>query len=312
MAKNYVDSYFFKKYPLYSERLFKFIMNSPEIDKSSKSFEDVRYDVKRRQIDNVVMRILDSPNVILLDGSNQPILNKAFNVVTTKDIKHRGEQNKLKVFINCTGVIVNGKDGKLNVNTDALISHLVSAMNHIIYYNKETKITNNHTLMTEAAEAFASLYKFVIDYIGKVSVDSTAKTRLLYIGCKYFYKSIIGFEDKVASERAKMISKLSDRDINIIDIAFGEDGYDDIKNFVKATALLFKNDKITLDLVTEKWMWTYGPGTLFGLELYPALASMLTDAYVGAYLNGQKTIENVTGTHMVAFTKQLLSIGNSM
>ena len=56
-------------------------------------------------------------------------------------------------------------------------------------------------------------------------------------------------------------------------------------------------------------MSIYGTGTVFALEIFPAFASMLTDAYVGAYLNNQKTIEKITNTSMIEFTKTLLSIG---
>ena len=56
-------------------------------------------------------------------------------------------------------------------------------------------------------------------------------------------------------------------------------------------------------------MYKYGPGTVFALELFPAFATMLTDAYVGAYINNQKSIEKIAGPSMVEFTKALLSIG---
>jgi hypothetical protein len=56
-------------------------------------------------------------------------------------------------------------------------------------------------------------------------------------------------------------------------------------------------------------MTVYGTGTIFGLEIFPAFASMLTDTYVGAYLNNQKTIEKIAGSSMIEFTKVLLSIG---
>ena len=45
------------------------------------------------------------------------------------------------------------------------------------------------------------------------------------------------------------------------------------------------------------------------LALLLAFASMLTDAYVGAYLNNQKTIEKIVGTNMIEYTKALLQIG---
>ena len=37
---------------------------------------------------------------------------------------------------------------------------------------------------------------------------------------------------------------------------------------------------------------------------------MMTNCYVGCYINNQKTIEKVAGRDMVDFTKGILMIGN--
>ena len=68
-------------------------------------------------------------------------------------------------------------------------------------------------------------------------------------------------------------------------------------------------NKLTLDTIVEKWMYVYGTGTVFALELFPAFSNMITDSFVGAYINNQKTIEKVAGTGMVTFTKTILTIG---
>ena len=82
-----------------------------------------------------------------------------------------------------------------------------------------------------------------------------------------------------------------------------------INFFVETVADVLHLNKMTLDTVIEKWMYIYGTGTVFALELLPAFSHMLTDAYVGAYINNQKTIEKVAGTGMVEFTKTILTIG---
>ena len=82
-----------------------------------------------------------------------------------------------------------------------------------------------------------------------------------------------------------------------------------IKFFVETLSDVIHTSKLTLDVVVERWMYKYGPGTVFALELFPAFATMLTDAYVGAYINNQKSIEKIAGPSMVEFTKALLSIG---
>jgi hypothetical protein len=56
-------------------------------------------------------------------------------------------------------------------------------------------------------------------------------------------------------------------------------------------------------------MTSFGTGTVFALEIFPAFASMMTDAYVGGYINNQKSIEKIAGTGMTEITKTLLTIG---
>ena len=52
----------------------------------------------------------------------------------------------------------------------------------------------------------------------------------------------------------------------------------------------------------------YTPSTLFALEYYPAFAGMLTNAYIGCYLNNQSTIEKVAGKDMISFVKSILEM----
>ena len=68
----------------------------------------------------------------------------------------------------------------------------------------------------------------------------------------------------------------------------------------------FKIDKLTVDIVVEKWMYLFNPSTVFALEYMPAFQSMLTNAYVGAYLNNQKTIEKICGKSMVQYAKYVI------
>ena len=59
-------------------------------------------------------------------------------------------------------------------------------------------------------------------------------------------------------------------------------------------------------------MYIYGIGTAFALEFFPAFSAMLTDAYVGCYINNQKTIEKIVGRDMTEYTKTILRIGDGV
>ena len=64
--------------------------------------------------------------------------------------------------------------------------------------------------------------------------------------------------------------------------------------------------------VIAMWMQAFGTGTVFAMEFLPAFATMLTNTYIGGYIDQQMTIEKITGTAMVSFSKTILQIGASV
>ena len=85
-----------------------------------------------------------------------------------------------------------------------------------------------------------------------------------------------------------------------------------IATFVKALSEFFKNPKLTTEVVVDKWMYSFGNGSQFGLELYPAFAQIIIYAYVGAYLNNQKTIEKILGRELVSFVTEVMNVGSEL
>jgi len=83
-----------------------------------------------------------------------------------------------------------------------------------------------------------------------------------------------------------------------------------IKFFVDSLSKILRINKLTIDIIVEKWMYLFGPSTVFALELFPSFATMVTNCYIGAYLNNQKTIEKVLGNNMVEFSKSIFKIGD--
>ena len=90
------------------------------------------------------------------------------------------------------------------------------------------------------------------------------------------------------------------------------DTFKDINCFIKAISIVIKAESLKLDNFVERWIFLYHSGTQFGLELYPAFSSMITNAYSGAYLNNQKLIEKLCGRDMVDYTTALLRIGDEL
>ena len=312
MPKTYAGTYLYRQYHEYEQKILTFLMKGTEIDRYTDDFDDIRYEVKKRQVSNSLVKILDSKSVVLIVGTEP--MSKAFKVFCAKDVKGP-RKDKMKVFIDCTNIIkVDPNSGKYTCtgnNIDILISYLVSAMHTYIYYIDEFRLTNNNKIMSTGAQVFASLFTHVVDYVCKISSMPSVKAKCLYLTSLYYLANVIGKDYNTESCRkiAKKVSGLSDRDAGIVDLQIKSESMMNIKMFVEMLSDVLHIPKLTLDVILERWMTIYGTGTVFALEMFPAFATMITDAYVGAYLNNQKSIEKITGTGMVEFTKTILAIG---
>jgi hypothetical protein len=182
-------------------------------------------------------------------------------------------------------------------------------------------------MITNATTCFAKLFTFIIDYLAKVSIQESNKIKVLYLSAMYFLEGILRMDDPAGSARlAKKIAAISDREATMLDILLDKacnikgmkarevNPYENIKVFISTlTKVMHLNEKIiTTDIIVEKWMQQYGPGTVFAMEYFPAFSAMITDAYNGGYLNQQKTIEKVCGAEMVEYSKQVITLIGSI
>ena len=108
------------------------------------------------------------------------------------------------------------------------------------------------------------------------------------------------------------IANIESREAQIVDIQIDQNSFANINTFVATLTTIFKLKDFSVDMLVGKWMQFFGTGTVFALEFFPAFSTMLTDAYVGGYINQQLTIEKITGQSMVKFTKQILQIGDGV
>lgn len=311
MAKTYAGTYLYSKYDVYERKIFEFIMKGTEIDKDTDAFDDIKYEIKRRQISNSLVNILASKDVILI-SSPEP-LPKAFKVICAKDLKGKNK-NKKKIFIDVSNIIKKDEDsGRYECSRsdiDTFISYLVSAMHTMVYYADENRIINNAKIVSSGAQAFTNLVTNTVDYLCKVSVMPTLKTKCMYMSTLYYVGNILGKDYNYESNRrlAKKISGISDREASVVDVQLDKHCMDNIKTFIENMSSVLHLTKLTPDVFIEQWMKMYDTGTVFALEMFTDFANMLTNCYVGAYLNNQKMIEKVTGQSMVEFVKTILSI----
>ncbi len=321
--KSYSDAYLYSKYPMYSKKLTDAIMQDPMIDKSTTAFGDIEHEIKRTRVSDGLVRILKSPNTVLLDCDDP--LPKAFKVFCARDF--RSPDKRIKVFIDCSGVITKAKTSSaLIVDEMKLVSYLVDAAVCMVYHKQYSKIQRQNSIVVGAATCFAKCFTFVIDYITKVSIQETSKAKVLYLSAMYFLQGVMGFDDEKSHPIAKKIAEISDREADMLNLLMDKaarikdiskkdtDPYDNIKSFVNALreVMHFNSHTVTLDTVVERWMTQYGVGTVLGMEYFPAFSAMMTDCYNGAYLNNQRSIEAVCKVDMVKYSKDIIAMIDSI
>lgn len=309
MPKNYSNTYLYGKYPEYDKALFTFIMDGEVINKDSSDFNGIIYEVKRRQTIPALLKVLKSEVVVLMTATKP--LPRQFKIFCAKDLKN-GKKKDLKVYIDCSDIMHKNKSGNwICTDIDILISHLISAMVNVIYYKDEKVLVNNPNLSHVGANAFASLMTHIVDYVAKISSTPKSKSYCQYLSAKYYIANILGKDENSAGNKniCRQIASLSERESDIIDMQLSESSFDNIKFFAETLSKVLRISKLSVDVIVERWMYLYGVSSVFALELFPAFSEMITNCYIGSYLNNQKTIEKVTGTAMVEFSKSILRIG---
>lgn len=303
-AKNYEDTFLYGK-ANYERKIVEFMTTSDEVDKTSNRFADIVFDVKRRQVTNCLYSVLNSNKIVLL-ANNTP-LPKSFKVFSAIDMK--GDKT-LKTFIDVSEIIKT-EDGMYKcTNIDVLIAYLASAMTYRIYFADPRRIITNNIVIQTGSEIFVDLFRNVLNHL-KIKGLGLSKTKCDYLSALYFQINILGKSlDANAINVATRISKIATRDQALLKLLVTEADFANISTFIAKIAEVLKVEKLTTDVFVEKWIWCYGPSTLFADEIFPAFATMILYAYCGVYLNQQKTIETAIGAkNLTAFCNAIFHIG---
>ena len=319
--KKLSDSCFYDKID-YEKPLFTYLIGAHRVDKESDSFTDIVYDVKR-QASSVLVKVLLSKRVVLL--IDQKGISRAFKVIYSNDPKNK--MDKQKVFIDCTGIITY-ENGEYKIKKIAyLISYLYTAMTYVIYYNLPKVIISNSVLMKSSTEAFVDLMLYVLGYLKVPITYNDNKERMSFALSEYYQICVVGRENgESVYNLSKSISGIKDKKtcdyLNTIFIPFLTSDLTFDKFLAKFAEVFLDQDisndqitpknraKLTTDAFVQRWMYAYGPSTFLSLDCFVPFSQLLTDAYVGAYLNQQNTIEKVVGKNIVTFSNELLKVGS--
>ena len=313
MAKTYSQTYLFRQYGEYEKKIYEFIINAERVDTESSEFNDILYDLKRRKISDHLAKIITSKNVVVGINQTDRALPKSFKAFVAADVKNN---NVVKAFIDVTDCVVYKNGVYICNKLDWLVSYVINAMTSYIYVMAENKLLGNASILKDGCDAWTRCFSYIIDRMYKISTVPQIKHKVDYL-CAIYYQVSIMYKDFVKSEdsikaNAIRVSRIDDKDARMVDIMIEDGDFVNIDSFVNALGRIIQLKDIKTANIVSYWMNAFGSGTVFALEYFPAFSAMMTNTYVGAYLDQQMTIEKVAGQSMVGFSKTILQIGASV
>lgn len=306
----------------YDKEIFNYLMAAQRVDKNDNSFTDITYDVKRQASASILLKVLLSNKVVLMIDTKG--VARAFKVIYAKDPKEGKLSNK-KVFIDCTGIIKHENGAYRCTNITTLCSYLFAAMTYIIYNNIPKAILSNNTVMKTGAAAFADMMLYVLNYMKVPVTDGDNKLKMSFVLAEYWLMCVAGKNEDAVYDIAKSISGIKEKKTcDHYHILFNQTITPECKfdAFLSKFAEVFLDQRegairpknraeLTTEAFTQRWMSSFGPGTFLGLEVFVPFSQILTDVYVGGFINNQNTIEKIVGSkNVVKFANELLKIGS--
>ena len=312
-AKTIGNTFMYSQFPNYDKMLLHFILKGKRINTSGPEFEDILFDVKRRRLTDTMTKVITSNNVVF--AIDEAPLPKAFKSFVIKDVK---DSSKPKVFIDGSDYLKFDSGTWKCSDLNWLMSYVISGMTAFIYKMRPEKLLLDQTIIMDGGDCFIRLFSYVVDRIYKIVSVQNLKRKVDYLCGLYYQINLLqkDFKSESAFQQmsivAKKLSNIDDRDTTAVDVMLQPEDFNDIDHFVKCLGRLFNFKDFKVAVVISTWMQAFGTGTQFGMEFFPSFAAMLTNAYIGGYLNNQNLIEKICGTTMITFSKAVLKIGDEV
>ena len=314
MAKSLSDTYLYQKSPDYNKQIFAFISKSSRIDTRSSEFADVLFDIKRRKISDSLAKIITSDNVVLGLMEDNP-LPKSFRTFVAKDVK---DSNKTKLFIDCSQFITLNSGMYDCNNIDWLVSYTLSGMVSYIYALSPDKLLLNASIIHDGGVCFTRLFSHAIDYMYKITSVQVIKKKVDYMIAMYYQFNLLckdinsESQARIVRNNAIKISEIDSKNAKVVDLQLTINDFDNLNTFLAALSRICELKDMKTDSFVSTWIKNNGTGTIFAVEYFPAFSMMLTNSYIGGYLDNQLSIEKQCGPSLVSFVKTILKIGETV
>ena len=287
-----------------NRKLIEYITTAERIDKNSEAFAGIKQEVKRQQSSSLMYSVLMRDDVVLM---NNPVeMARAFKVFEAIDIAEVGK--KRKVFIDVSKLIVMKNGYYTCTNIFQFITYLSSAVIYLLYRNEPLRFLGNSNITIAATECYVKCFSFVLDYLRLY--NGGTRNKIEYLIGLFFLNNLMGKElDNYSKNIAAKIAKVAPNDIKSYELYYDPEDFENIDTFITLLTETFKLKGFTTEVFITRWMYHFGKGTEYAIDLFTSFCSMITSAYCGAYVVHQKTIEKCCDRSMVKLVNCIMEAG---
>ena len=290
--------------------LFEFLMTAQRINVADQSFKPILTELKSRVNNAIVIRMLQQGNVVL--GLAKKEVPATFKVMAAKDPR---DGRKEKIFVDVTGLITYQNGFFVCKEIDRLATYMLGVMVYQIYNKDPNKLIRNGAVQKYSVSGFVKMFAAELDYL-RLTGFMNNRNRIMYIAGVYFGYSVMGLDiaaaRKTSAAVVTTIGQFSSQEAKNADYYYEEEELKNINTFINSITKTFKLEGLTTDIFVDRWIYLYGKGSHFAVELYPVFLNTVIYAYSGTYLNNMKRIESVLGRDMIELVNAVLKIGNDM
>ena len=286
-----------------NRKLIEYVTSAERIDKNSEAFQGIKQEVKRQQSFTLLYSILMRDDVVLMNNTTE--LPRSFKVFEAIDLKEVGK--KRKVFIDITKLIELSNGYYKCNNIFQFITYLTEAVTYLLYRNEPVLMLNNSNITMSATECYVGCFSFILDYL-RITGYSESRTKIQYLTGLFFLSNLMGKDiDNYTKNIAAKVAKVSTQEIKQYELYYDIDDFTNIDTFISMLAETFKLKGLTTEVFITRWIFHFGRGTEYGIDLFTSFCNMINAAYCGAYVVNQKQIEKSCGRSMVKLTTEIMS-----
>lgn len=290
-----------------NRKLIEYVTSAERIDKSSEAFEGIKTEVKRQQQFSVLYSILMRDDVVLMVNTVE--LPRAFKVFEATDIKEIGK--KKKVFIDVSKLIELSNGYYKCKDIFTFITYLTEAVTYLAYRNEPVKLVNNSNITLAATECYVGCFSFILDYL-RIIGYSESRDKIRYLAGLFFLKTLMGKDlDTYTKNIAAKVAGINPNNIKMYELYYDPEDFINIDTFISMLAETFKLKGLTIEVFITRWIFHFGRGTEYGIDLFTSFCNMINAAYCGAYVVNQKQIEKSCGRSMVKLTTEIMSVASN-